>query len=78
MSRANTAAAKTKRRRQRSAVRLTSYRPEDEELARAWPTTHQEAGGEGWDQWITDDWNHHWVVMRGDVPVGLAQAAGWH
>jgi len=76
MSRANTAAAKAKRRRQRSAVRLTPYRPEDEELARAWLEADQEeAGGEGWDQWIKDDWDHRWVVMRGDVPVGLAQAA---
>jgi RimJ/RimL family protein N-acetyltransferase len=75
MSRANTAAAKAKRRRQRSAVRLTLYRPEDEELARAWLAADQEPGGEGWDQWITDDWDHHWVVMRGDVPVGLVQAA---
>jgi RimJ/RimL family protein N-acetyltransferase len=75
MSRANTAAAKAKRRRQHSAVRLTAYRPEDEELARAWLEADREAGVEGWDEWITDNWDHHWVVMRGDVPVGLAQAA---
>ena len=75
MSRANTAAAKAKRRRQRSAVRLTPYRPEDEELARAWLAADQQAGGEGWDQWFTDDWDHRWVVIRGDVPVGLAHAA---
>jgi hypothetical protein len=74
MSRASSAAAR-KRRRQRSAIRLTAYQPEYQELARAWLTSDQEeAGSEGWDEWIHGDWQYRWVVMRGDVPVGLGQA----
>jgi RimJ/RimL family protein N-acetyltransferase len=75
MSRASSVAAR-KRRRQRSAIRLTAYQPEYEELARAWLTSDQEeVGGDGWDKWIHGDWQYRWVVMRGDVPVGLVQAA---
>jgi hypothetical protein len=75
MSRANSAAAKARRRRERSAVRLAPYQPEHEGLARAWlEADREEAGGEGWDQWIKGDWYHRWIVLRGDVPVGLAQA----